>query len=711
VIWQESSRSFVHILTNSSGVTDSNLVVQSYANVSVGNVLLINNAGIYVDGTLGSAGQVLQSDGSKTYWGAPGGFTGGAVPNQTTFDSNLVVSNTTASASNVTGALVVLGGAGIGGALYIQNTGDVSANIGTLFTGNIVTNANLGAFQAFSNANAATQTISINSIVTNANANTAAYLLTATGNINAGNITTSGTSGNISGFNYIFANNYVYSNGVSILSGIGGTYSNANVASYLPTYSGNVRALNFVGAVQAQVGSSFAYALNAFGTSSDTGGVFLPADVNSNAIVAGYTIVSNAGVTLTVTSASFVAGSPNFISVSTTPTASSFVYPVTVYSADYSPALSNSTITVGNATISGNVTAPRYLFANGVNILTTVAGTYSNANVSAYLTLGANIGSGSTTSNLVAAATTTSTSTTTGALVVRGGAGIAGNVYANVFYTVDGIRWAGNGNVFASGGGGGSSNNPFDTDSNLGTVSGSVTSTFDLGLVTDLTISEFNDLGSIVSNAVIYGTSIIANSVAGSKLITGTDLDVGLVTASNVTATVIYSGNILPQANITYNIGSPTQRWKDLYLTGSTLYIDEAEISANGSAALLNGEPIATADNFDLDDISSYTDGVRQVFPLTYNLANVALTSPWQLSVAVNGIPLPAFNNSPNAYVIWQSFLFPANKGYTLDSNTSIKFAEAPGPRSDVYMRKHPGTTPTTIKVYPFKPIDIMIGY
>lgn len=118
VIWQESSRSFVHILTNSSGVTDSNLVVQSYANVSVGNVLLINNAGIYVDGTLGSAGQVLQSDGSKTYWGAAGGFSGGAVPNQTTFASNLVVSNTTPSTSNVTGALVVRGGVGIAGNVY-----------------------------------------------------------------------------------------------------------------------------------------------------------------------------------------------------------------------------------------------------------------------------------------------------------------------------------------------------------------------------------------------------------------------------------------------------------------------------------------------------------------------------------------------------------------------------------------------------------------
>lgn len=118
VIWQESSKSFVHILTNSSGVADSNLAVQSYANVSVGNVLLINNAGIYVDGTLGSAGQVLASDGTKSYWAPPGGFTGGTVTGKTVFESNVVVSNTTASTSNVTGALVVLGGAGIAGNVY-----------------------------------------------------------------------------------------------------------------------------------------------------------------------------------------------------------------------------------------------------------------------------------------------------------------------------------------------------------------------------------------------------------------------------------------------------------------------------------------------------------------------------------------------------------------------------------------------------------------
>jgi hypothetical protein len=48
----------------------------------------------------------------------------------TNTNSNLVVNATTTSTSTTTGALVVKGGVGIAGALYIANTGDVSANIG-----------------------------------------------------------------------------------------------------------------------------------------------------------------------------------------------------------------------------------------------------------------------------------------------------------------------------------------------------------------------------------------------------------------------------------------------------------------------------------------------------------------------------------------------------------------------------------------------------
>jgi hypothetical protein len=52
-------------------------------------------------------------------------------------------------------------------------------------------------------------------------------------------------------------------------------------------------------------------------------------------------------------------------------------------------------------------------------------------------------------SNLVISNTTSSISNVTGALVVAGGAGIAGNVYANALRTTTGIYWAGNGNPIA----------------------------------------------------------------------------------------------------------------------------------------------------------------------------------------------------------------------------------------------------------------------
>jgi len=56
-----------------------------------------------------------------------------------------------------------------------------NANIGTLFLGNASTNANIGAFQIYANT-------AIDSLYLGANANTAAYLLTSTGNISAGNV-------------------------------------------------------------------------------------------------------------------------------------------------------------------------------------------------------------------------------------------------------------------------------------------------------------------------------------------------------------------------------------------------------------------------------------------------------------------------------------------------------------------------------------------
>ena len=67
-----------------------------------------------------------------------------------------------------------------------------------------------------------------------------------------------------------------------------------------------------------------------------------------------------------------------------------------------------------------------------------------------------------------------------------------------------------------------------------------------------------------------------------------------------------FDGNIIPSANITYDLGTSSNRWRDLWLSGNTIYIGEANITANGSAITLppgstiNGTPIGTSTDEEL---------------------------------------------------------------------------------------------------------------
>ena len=371
---------------------------------------------------------------------------------------------------------------------------ELDANVGTLFLGNLSTQANLGAFQTYANAtfatsggpsttvlsanlgafqtyanttfstvaNAATQQTQINNIVTNANANTAAYLTTYTGNIGAGNIVTSGTSGNISGVNYIFATNYVYPNGVSILTGIGGTYSNTNVEAY---FGANIGSLLVNAATQA--------------TSINT--------INAN--LGAYQLYANANI---------------------------------------------GTLFQSNASTQANLGAFQ-TYAN------TTFTSYSNNNVAAYLIQGANIGSGTTTANLVAAATTTSTSTTTGALVVRGGAGIAGNVYADRFYTSSGIFWSGNGAAYATGGGGGGGTFTASASAPVSPALGS----FWYKTTTDVLYEYIND--GTTDYWIDIQTQTIASNTSGPSMYAGDVFGANITFTGTITGSV---GYLIERANV-----------------------------------------------------------------------------------------------------------------------------------------------------------------
>jgi hypothetical protein len=51
----------------------------------------------------------------------------------------------------------------------------------------------------------------------------------------------------------------------------------------------------------------------------------------------------------------------------------------------------------------------------------------------------------------------------------------------------------------------------------------------------------------------------------------------------------IVAHNIAPAANVTYSIGSPDNRFKDIYLANSTVYIGDAVLSSNGESIVVSG--------------------------------------------------------------------------------------------------------------------------
>jgi hypothetical protein len=64
----------------------------------------------------------------------------------------------------------------------------------------------------------------------------------------------------------------------------------------------------------------------------------------------------------------------------------------------------------------------------------------------------------------------------------------------------------------------------------------------------------------------------------------------GTVLTGNIEAT----GNVSPTANITYDLGSTNLRWRDIWLSNSTIYIGNATIGAVGNTLTVNGANVLT---------------------------------------------------------------------------------------------------------------------
>jgi len=121
-----------------------------------------------------------------------------------------------------------------------------------------------------------------------------------------------------------------------------------------------------------------------------------------------------------------------------------------------------------------------------------------------------------------------------------------------------------------------------------GNVAGTTVMTISPGLVDiqgNLTVSGNATLsGNILGDRIQNGTTIIDIQSPGGN---------ANITIGGTANTAVFSSTaltlatpLLPSANITYDLGSTTQRWRDLWLSNSTIYLGNSQISANATALI-----------------------------------------------------------------------------------------------------------------------------
>jgi Ni,Fe-hydrogenase III small subunit len=165
------------------------------------------------------------------------------------------------------------------------------------------------------------------------------------------------------------------------------------------------------------------------------------------------------------------------------------------------------------------------------------------------------------------------------------------------------------------------------------------------GATTLTTVSTGNiSAGNVYSGGSITTGSLISavGNVTSGNVVTG-----GLISATgnvssgasintvNLSVSGNVLGNLLPSANVTYNLGSPTQRWNTLYLAGNTIELGTQSISATATGVSL-GTGDVIGGNVTTTGLVSATGNVTANNGMFTTIVNVASHTGAVVSVTGN---------------------------------------------------------------------------
>jgi hypothetical protein len=369
------------------------------------------------------------------------------------------------------------------------------------------------------------------------NANVGAYLPTFGGNLTAGNILT---------------NNYLYANGAPFVAG---NYSNANVGAYLPTYSGALSAANITTTGNITGGNAItAVNFSASGNVAAQGII----SATGNIVTTGYFVGLFAG---SITGNISVGGSNTQILFNTDGNVDA-VGGLTFVKGP------NTLGVLGNISAQGNVRG-NYFIGDGSQLTNLPGVSYGNSNVAAYLPTYSGLIGGTLTTAVQSNITTVGiqsalsvTGTINGGNIVAGninavsvsvtGNAISGNVIsvgiASITQTISGGNLVSNGYISATG----NITGNYLIGNLIGSVSNAIyatsagTADSSNTAITAGTVTT-NAQPNITSVGTLSSLSVTANAVVGNLISSGNVSITQTVTAGNLTTNGYVSalGNII----------------------------------------------------------------------------------------------------------------------------------------------------------------------
>lgn len=192
-----------------------------------------------------------------------------------------------------------------------------------------------------------------------------------------------------------------------------------------------------------------------------------------------------------------------------------------------------------------------------------------------------------------------------------------------------------------------------------------------------------SNIATLTSNAGVQSGNIsVLQSAVGSLTSNAVSQQTAITNITNGTATF---GNLIPSANVTYSLGSPTAQWKELWVSGNTIHIGGQSITTTDSGIILTGNLATTGGVYEVAEFWDQTGFIG--------------SGPWITPPVLYETSYPTNSPAP-------SFIVDANvAGYV--SNVSVDY-KGVYPYEQIDLYSGDGISPLYDLAEPVEFVDIL---